>query len=137
MLIFAVTFQRGATPDRAPLFTDQYGAAMLPKDYEESAWFAGYSGDIGEAMTVKELGHSVDAKCGAHQSTAFYAACAEGNLSVVEYLASTPGLVDINARNRFGATPFFAACNRGHTKVKNLVAPPPFRTFSDRGFARS
>jgi ankyrin repeat protein len=40
----------------------------------------------------------------------------------VEYMASTPGLVELNARNRNGATPFFAACNRGHSKIVKFLA---------------
>jgi ankyrin repeat protein len=37
-------------------------------------------------------------------------------------MASTPGLVELNARNRNGATPFFAACNRGHSKIVKFLA---------------
>ena len=37
-------------------------------------------------------------------------------------MASTTGLVDLNAKNRTGATPFFAACNRGHLKVVQFLA---------------
>mmetsp|Transcript_4415 Transcript_4415/g.5781 ORF Transcript_4415/g.5781 Transcript_4415/m.5781 type:complete len:210 (-) Transcript_4415:132-761(-) len=101
---------------------NEYGAAMQPSDYEEAAWFAGYRGDIGELLTVKEQGYNLDAPNGRINGTPFYIACSLGQQDMVEYMASTPGLVDINARNRTGATPFFAACNMGHDKIVRFLA---------------
>lgn len=81
--------------------------------------FVGYTGDIGEILTIREQEYDVDAPSDRvnQKSTALYIACAEGHLEMVQYLASTTGLVDLNCRNFTGATPFFAACNRGHDKI--------------------
>jgi hypothetical protein len=62
---------------------NEYGAAMQPSDYEEAAWFAGYRGDIGELLTVKEQGYSLDAPNGRINGTPFYIACALGQLDMV------------------------------------------------------
>ena len=37
-------------------------------------------------------------------------------------MASTSGLVNLNAQNRMGATPFFAACNMGHERIVKFLA---------------
>ncbi len=62
----------------------EYGAVMRPKDYELSAWFAGYTGDIGELLTIKETGYSVDMPSDRQGSTPFYVACALGQLEIVK-----------------------------------------------------
>ena len=36
-------------------------------------------------------------------------------------MASTAGLVDLNTRNHMGASPFFAACNMGRTKIVKFL----------------
>jgi len=104
------------------VLASEYGSAMRPKDYEESAWFAGYSGDVGEFLTVKDGGFSLDTPSDRAQSTPFYIACAMGQTAMVEYIASTPGLADLNAQNRTGATGFFAAAQCGHAKLVRYLA---------------
>jgi roadblock/LC7 domain-containing protein len=100
----------------------EYGAVMTAQDYEISAWFAGYQGDIGEFLTIKELGQNLDKPYGCNDSVPFYVACATGRLELVEYIASTPGIVDLNSRNVNGATPFFAACNKGHHQIVHFLS---------------
>jgi hypothetical protein len=113
---------KGAPKAVKDVLASDYSTAMRPQDYEEAAWFAAYSGDLGELLTVKDGGYSVDACLDRRASTPFYIACATGRLEVAEYLASTPGLVEVNSQNHTGATPFFAACVGGHAKIAKYLA---------------
>jgi len=116
------TLLKGAPKVVRNSLASEYGTTMQAKDYEESAWFSGYTGDIGEVLTIKEQGYDVDAPDGRYDQTPFYMACCIGNLELVEYMASTPGLVDLNAQNHTGATPFFAAANMGHADIVRFLA---------------
>jgi hypothetical protein len=62
---------------------ESYGSSMLKEDFEESAWYAGYTGDIGEFLAVKEMDINVDKLIGHQESTPFYVACAMGKLELV------------------------------------------------------
>lgn len=84
---------KGAPKAVKDVLASDYSTAMRPQDYEAAAWFAAYGGDLGELLTVKDGGYSVDACLDRRASTPFYVACAAGRLEVAEYMASTPGLV--------------------------------------------
>lgn len=116
------TLLKGAPKVVRNSLASEYGTTMRAKDYEESAWFSGYTGDIGEMLTIKDQGYDLDAVDDKYEETPFYIACCLGNLELVEYMASTPGLVDLNVRNHTGATPFFAAANMGHASIVRFLA---------------
>ena len=68
---------KGAPKAVRDVLASEYGAAMRPKDYEDAAWWAGHKGDIGEIMTVKDKGFSLDMPSERQGSTPFYIACAQ------------------------------------------------------------
>jgi len=93
----------------------------MPKSKEHQLWEACTTGDF-ELVKVLASDPAVDINWGDpdYDRTGFYRACGHNRVAVVEFLLKHPE-VDVNKRQKEGASAFLIACESGHEEVVSLL----------------